>query len=127
MILIFPTELCLHLFFIHPVAHGKIKSIDLKLCKINERCQRNFYFKDIPGENQIGGIIPDEPLLAEDEVHFIGMPVAIVVAETKFIATEAVKNIKIEIEPLQVITDPREAFKKGELIIPPRVFSSRRY
>jgi hypothetical protein len=34
-------------------------------------------YKDVPGENQIGGIIPDEPLFAEQEIHFWGMPVAL--------------------------------------------------
>jgi xanthine dehydrogenase large subunit len=33
-----------------------------------------------------------------------------------------VKKINVEIEPLPVITDPREAQAKGELIIPPRTF-----
>ena len=37
-------------------------------------------------------------------------------------ARAAVKKIKVEIEPLPVITDPREAKEKGELIIPPRTF-----
>ena len=77
---------------------------------------------DIPGRNQIGGIVPDEPLLAEDKVDFNGMPVAFVVAESQEIAAQAVKQIKIEIDPLPVITDPREAKEKGELIIPPRTF-----
>jgi xanthine dehydrogenase large subunit len=84
---------------------------------------RIFTYKDIPGDNQIGGIVPDEPLFAEDKVHFIGMPVAFVVAETNEIAQAAVKNIKIEIEPLPIITNPREAKEKNELIVPPRTFS----
>ena len=37
-------------------------------------------------------------------------------------ALAAVKKIKVEIDPLHVITDPREAKEKGELIIPPRHF-----
>ncbi len=110
--------------FYSPIAHGKIKSIDLSYAKSMKGVKEIFTYKDIPGENQIGGIIPDEPLLAENEVHFIGMPVAIVIAESKFTAREAAKNIKIEIEPLEIITEPREAFKKGELIIPPRIFTS---
>ncbi|MDQ3020728.1 MAG: molybdopterin-dependent oxidoreductase [Bacteroidota bacterium] len=110
--------------FYSPKAHGKIISLDFAYAKTMKGVKGIFTFKDIPGENQIGGIIPDEPLLAEHEVHFIGMPIAIVVAETSFIAREAVKNIKIEIEPLEIITDPREAFKKGELIIPERIFSN---
>ena len=64
---------------------------------------------DIPGENQIGGIIPDEELLAGTHVHFCGMPIALVIAETDEAARAAVKKIKVVIEPLPVITDPREA------------------
>ncbi|MEO8447164.1 MAG: molybdopterin cofactor-binding domain-containing protein [bacterium] len=111
-----------HVFY-SPVAHGKILSLDLEYAASMKGVKRILTYKDIPGQNQIGGIIPDEPLLAENEVHFIGMPIAIVIAESKFIAKEASKNIKIEIEPLPVITDPREAFKNGKLIIPPKYFS----
>ncbi|MEP7146366.1 MAG: molybdopterin cofactor-binding domain-containing protein [bacterium] len=110
--------------FYSPSAHGKIISIDTKYAGSMTGVKKIFTYKDIPGENQIGGIVPDEPLLSERVVHNIGMPVAIVVAESKFIAREAVKNIKIEIEPIDIVTDPREAFEKGDLIIPPRVFAS---
>lgn len=109
--------------FYSPHAHGKIRSLDISCAAAIKGVKGIFTYKDIPGINQIGGIVPDEPLLAEDEVHFIGMPVAIVVAETKFQSREAVKNIKIEIDPFEIITCPREAFTKGKLIIPPRVFS----
>ena len=79
--------------------------------------------KDIPGTNQIGGIVPDEELLASKKVHFQGEPIAIVVADSELIAREAVSNIKTEIKKLRVITDPREAYKAGELIVPPRTFT----
>ena len=106
-----------------PVAHGKIIDLDISGANKMPGVVRIFTYKDIPGDNQIGGIIPDEPLFAEDEVHFIGMPVAFIVAETNEIAQAAVKNIKIDIEPLPIITDPREAKEKNKLIIPPRTFS----
>jgi xanthine dehydrogenase large subunit len=106
-----------------PVAHGKIISLDISAAEKMNGVVRIFTYKDIPGDNQIGGIVPDEPLFAEDKVHFIGMPVAFVVAETNEIAQAAVKNIKIEIEPLPIITNPREAKEKNELIVPPRTFS----
>lgn len=106
-----------------PMAHGKIVNLDLSAAEKISGVVKIFTYKDIPGDNQIGGIVPDEPLLAEDEVHFIGMPVAFIVAEKQEIAQAAVKEIKIEIEPLPVITDPRIAKEKNELIIPPRTFS----
>ncbi|MEO6490837.1 MAG: molybdopterin cofactor-binding domain-containing protein [Ferruginibacter sp.] len=105
-----------------PVAHGKIVSLHLADAESMEGVVRIFTYKDIPGINQIGGIVPDEPLLAEDEVHFDGMPVALVVARSMEIAHAAVKRIKIDIEKREVITDPRVAKDNGSLIIPPRTF-----
>lgn len=105
------------------VAHGKIKHVDLSAAEQMPGVVRVFTYKDITGENQIGGIVQDEPLLAEHEVDFCGMPVAFVVAETDEAARAAVKKISIDIEPLPVITDPREAQAQGQLIVPPRTFA----
>ncbi len=105
-----------------PIAHGKIVHLDLSEAEKTTGVVRIFTSKDIPGRNQIGGIVADEPLLAKENVHFNGMPIAFVVAESAEIAQAAVKKIKIEIEPLPAITDPREAKEKGELIVPPRTF-----
>ena len=105
-----------------PLAHGIITKLDVTAATKIPGVVKIFTYNDIPGENQIGGIIQDEVLLAEDEVDFCGMPVAFVVAESEDIARQAVKTIKIEIDPLPVITDPREAQSKGELIVPPRTF-----
>ncbi|HEX7905891.1 MAG TPA: molybdopterin cofactor-binding domain-containing protein [Chitinophagaceae bacterium] len=108
--------------FDSPVAHGEISLLDTDEAATMSGVVKIFTAKDIPGENQIGGIIPDEELLAGTHVHFCGMPVALVIAESEEAARAAVKKIKIEIDPLPVITDPREAKEKGELIIPPRTF-----
>ena len=105
-----------------PVAHGVIKNLYLQEAAQMPGVVHIFTHKDITGENQIGGIIPDEPLLADHHVHFCGMPIAFVVAETDEAARAAVKKIKADIDLLPVITDPREAYQKGELIVPPRTF-----
>lgn len=108
--------------FDSPLAHGKIIQLDiteaLKITGVIDIITA----KRIPGKNQIGGIVADEKLLAEDFVYFIGMPIAIVVAKSIEIAHKAIKNIKIDIEPLPIITNPREAKELGELIVPPRTF-----
>ncbi len=105
-----------------PIAHGIIKNLDITEAEQIPGVVRIFTYKDITGENQVGGIVPDEPLLAEHEVDFCGMPVAFVVAKTDEAARAAIKKIKVDIERLPVITDPREAQAKGELIVPPRTF-----
>ena len=105
-----------------PVAHGKILNLDVKAATAMPGVERIFTYKDIPGRNQIGGIVPDEPLLAEDHVHYVGMPVAFVVAETQDIAYAAVKKIFLKVDTLPIITDARIARKQNELIVPPRTF-----
>lgn len=108
--------------FDSPVAHGKIISLDTNEARDMPGVVSILTAKDIPGENQIGGIIPDEELLASTHVHFCGMPIALVLAESDEAARAALKKIKVVIDPLPVITNPREAKEKGELIIPPRTF-----
>jgi len=105
-----------------PIAHGKIISLDINEASQSPGVIKVIAAKDIPGENQIGGIVPDEELLAHEHVHFCGMPIVLVIAETEEFAREAAKKVKAVIEPLHVITDPREAKAKNELIIPPRTF-----
>ncbi|WP_458628765.1 xanthine dehydrogenase molybdopterin binding subunit [Winogradskyella sp. PC D3.3] len=109
--------------FDSPKAHGKIKHIDYSKAEALEGVERIFTYKDVPGENEIGGIIADEPLFAEDEVHFWGMPIALIVAESEFIARKARGLIEIEIEDLPVITTAKEAKAKGSFINAPRSFS----
>ncbi|MEQ1763016.1 MAG: molybdopterin cofactor-binding domain-containing protein [Pyrinomonadaceae bacterium] len=108
--------------FDSPVAHGKLLSVDTSQAEGSEGVYRIITAKDLIGENQIGGIVPDEPLLADDEVHFRGMPIAVVLAETEELARKAAKKITAEIERLPVVTDPRIAAANGDLIVPPKKF-----
>ncbi|WP_332367768.1 hypothetical protein [Spirosoma telluris] len=105
-----------------PVAHGIIRNLDVSVAETMLGVVRILTYKDVTGDNQIGGIVPDEPLLAEHHVDYCGMPVAFVVAESEEAARAAVKKITIDIDPLPVITDPREAQANGQLIVPPRTF-----
>lgn len=109
--------------FPSPAAHGRIKKLDVEKAKTNEGVAAVFTYGDIPGENQVGAIIQDEHLLVEDSVHFIGEPAALVIAETKAAAKKAFKDIVLEMDPLPAVTDPREAYKSGTLITPPRTFA----
>src|SRR5436190_10800311 len=104
------------------VAHGKLKSIDTSEAEKSEGVFRVITARNLLGENQIGGIVPDEPLLADGEVHFAGQPVAIVVAASEELARKAAKKITADIEPLKPITDPRVAAASESFIVPPKKF-----
>lgn len=111
------------LVFDSPKAHGKITAVDYSKAAALPGVVKIFTYKDVLGENQIGGIIPDEPLWAEDEVHFWGQPIAFIVAESEAIAKKARALISIDIEELPVITTAKEAKEKQSFINAPRSFS----
>lgn len=60
---------------------------------------------NLGGELQVPHIYP----LAIDEVHYVGEPVAAVVAESKYEAEDAAEQIEITYEPLPRVLDPEEA------------------
>ncbi|MBU0967773.1 MAG: molybdopterin-dependent oxidoreductase [Proteobacteria bacterium] len=106
-----------------PVAHGAIRAMDVESAAMAPGVIAIFTARDIPGENQLGVIIEDEPLLAEDEVHYVGQPIAVVVAESSAQAREAVKRIAIDIDKRPPEFDPRRAAARGDLIAPARTLS----
>jgi xanthine dehydrogenase large subunit len=106
-----------------PVAHGTIHKLDISAAAAHAGVNAVYTARDIPGQNQIGNIIRDEPLMAADKVDYVGQPVALVVAESMEAARAARSLIGLEIDPLPPIFDPREAFSRGELIGVPRTFA----
>ena len=68
---------------------------------------------DVPGENISGLIILDWPVMIgiDQEVRTVGDPVAIVAAETREIATQALDLIDAEYEPLSIVSSAVQARK----------------
>jgi len=106
------------------VARGRILSVDVSGAKATGGVVEVLLPASIPGRNQIGGIIQDEPLLAEGEVHFIGQPLAAVLAVDRRTAHLAASRVSAEIEPSDPVLDPRQAARMGSLIAPSRTISS---
>jgi xanthine dehydrogenase large subunit len=104
-----------------PEAHARIRLIDTKAALMLNGVAAILTHNDIPGKNQMGPVIDDEPCLAEDEVTFIGQAIALIAAETEEAALKAEKLIRIEFEELETILDLREAIESGSLIAPPRI------
>jgi xanthine dehydrogenase large subunit len=105
-----------------PLAHGEITALRLDGAREMPGVVAVLTAADVPGENQIGPILQDEPLLAEGAVHFVGQPIAVVVAETPELARKAVHAIAVEIAERPAVTDPRRAFELGQVIGRTRTF-----
>ncbi|MGF7032552.1 xanthine dehydrogenase D subunit [Paenibacillus mucilaginosus] len=69
--------------------------------------------RDVPGMNRFGIAIPDQPVLAEDRVRYIGDALAAVAAATPELAQEALSLIEVDYEPLPVVSDPEAALQPG--------------
>ena len=104
------------------IAHGEIINIDDSAAKELDGVHSIIYAADIPGENQIGNIFQDENLLADKEVHYVGHPIALILANSPEIGKKARSLIKVEYQVKPAILDPRVAYAKGHLIYPPRKF-----
>ena len=72
---------------------------------------------DVPGENQIGYALPDQPLLNDVKVHYVGDPIALVCAKGEDAAQEALDVIQVEYEPLPTVLDVDAALAEGAPVI----------
>jgi len=106
-----------------PVAHGKITSYNLTKAEQLSGVHTVLTFKDIPGANQMGAIVHDEPVLAKNELQFIGQAVFLVAADTFDIAQAAVKLIEMEYEELEAVLTIEDAIQKNNKLHPTRVMA----
>ena len=76
-------------FFWSPVAHGRIRTLDIEKARAVPGVVALFTYRDLH-HNLFGPILKDEILLAEDKVMFIGQPIVVIGAETR----EAIRAAK---------------------------------
>ena len=102
--------------FASPVAHGRILALHTEQARTADGVVAVLTADDVPGENLLDPHHPGEPLLASDVVQYVGQPVAVVVGASREAARAGVRLVELEVEELDAITDPREAYGAGEII-----------
>lgn len=100
-------------------AHARIVKLGLDRVKAAPGVVAVFTSADIPGTNDCGPIIHDDPILATDTVHFIGQPMFIVVATSHDAARRAARLGDVEYEVLPPLLTPEEARAAGKSVLPP--------
>ncbi|MEW6706503.1 MAG: xanthine dehydrogenase molybdopterin binding subunit [Pseudomonadota bacterium] len=104
-----------------PVAHGRLLGIDLDRLRALPGVVSVLTADDIPGRNDCGPIVHDDPILAEGELHYLGQPVFAVVAQTRLAARRAAALARevVRIEPLPAVLGAREAHAQQRYVLPP--------
>ncbi len=93
------------------VPHAILKRLDVAKAKDLPGVVAVLTAEDIPGERNHGLVIHDWPALVGvgEKVRYVGDAVALVAAERREIATQALELIEAEYEPLPVVSDPVQA------------------
>ena len=104
-----------------PVAHGRLRSMDLDRIRALPGVVDVFSAADFPGPNDCGPILHDDPILSDGELRHVGQPVFAVIARTRGDARRAAARARevLDIEPLEAVITPREAHARGLYVIPP--------
>ena len=103
-----------------PYAAAAITSIDASEALKLPGVRAILTAADIPGENQLGPVVKDEPCLAQDEVQFIGQAVLLIAADNQEVALAAGEKISIKYSPMEATVTLKDAIRKNLLLLPPR-------
>ena len=99
-----------------PHAHARILSLDAAPARALPGVAAVLTASDIAGAvrdipprptRELEGMqVPEHPVLARDKVCYVGQAVAIVVAQDRYIAKDALDLLRVEYEPLPPLIDP---------------------
>jgi carbon-monoxide dehydrogenase large subunit len=108
-----------------PYAHAHLRSIDVSVARrlpgvaaVLTGADIAGILKEVPTRAMVDGWDVDEmkpveqPVLAGNKVCYVGQPVAIVVAQHRYLARDAVEHIQVDYDPLPPLLDPLEAMRE---------------
>jgi xanthine dehydrogenase large subunit len=104
-----------------PAAHGRLKSMALDRIRALPGVVAVLSAADIPGTNDCGSIVHDDPILSDGELRYLGQPVVAVIAKTRDAARRAAAKAKdvLEVEALPPVLTPQDAHAKQQYVVPP--------
>jgi xanthine dehydrogenase large subunit len=104
-------------------AHARIVSLDLRRVSEAPGVVAVLCAADIPGENNCGPVLHDDPVLADGTVQYLGQPVFAVIATTQELARRAAalaaSDDVVRYEPLEPVLSIAEARAKQHYVLPP--------
>jgi CO/xanthine dehydrogenase Mo-binding subunit len=108
-----PSNTSILKVFRSSVAHAYIKSIDTSAALKTPGVEAIYTGADVTGNNQIGYALPDQPFLNDRKVHYVGDPIALIVAKDEYAAMEAKEKIHVDYDELPFYLDIDASLSKG--------------
>ena len=101
------------------IPHGQLKKLDISKAKELPGVQAVLTAEDIPGRVNHGLIIQDWPALigVGEKVRYVGDALAIIAADSREIAQQALLLIDYEIDPLPIVTNAVDAKKADAVLV----------
>ena len=101
-------------------AHARVRAMDLADVLAAPGVAAVFSAKDIPGENDCGPVVHDDPILADGLVEYAGQAMFLVVADSHDAARRAARKARVEYDELPAIFGIREAIAAESFVAPTR-------
>jgi xanthine dehydrogenase large subunit len=107
-----------------PVAHGVIERVDLAPIRRLPGVMDVWSARDIPGDNDCGALVKDDPILAGEAgatLRYLGQPVFVVVATTREAARRAAAQASqaVQVRVLPPVLTPEAAHAAQQYVVPP--------
>jgi carbon-monoxide dehydrogenase large subunit len=107
-------------------AHARLQQVDVSAARRRPGVVAAFTFADL---GAYGGpaplLVPPPPIpglvfhacthrpLAQDKVRYAGEPIAMIVADSRYIAEDALRDVRVDLEPLDAVVDLEAALASG--------------
>ncbi len=99
-------------------AHARILGMDLAPARQAPGVQAVLTWDDVPGDGDIGAILPGDPVLAPDLVEYAGQAVVAVAAGTLAQARAAARAVALFYEDCPAVLTAREALERESFVAP---------
>ena len=117
----------LHVAFVRSdYAHARLLNVDASAARRRRGVAAVYTFADLGAYGSAAPLlVPPPPIpglvfhacthrpLASEKVRYVGEPIAMVVADSRYIAEDAVRDVMVDVDPIEAVVDLESALQPG--------------
>ncbi|HEY5366249.1 MAG TPA: xanthine dehydrogenase family protein molybdopterin-binding subunit, partial [Casimicrobiaceae bacterium] len=104
-----------------PHAHADVLAIDVTAAQALPGVRAVLTGADVRAWSQPFVVGVKQPMehwcLAQERVRYVGEPVAVVIAENRYLAEDAIEQVRVEYAPLPAVVDPASALDADAVVL----------